>query len=173
MEREALVQKLAQSFEDKEADLENLLTHSNKVYKRTSKVIVIVLVAMVFFLAINLYLIHVFDKNVSQMANSMQTMSKNMTLVTEDVQHMSSSLSRISLNTQLLPPVTEKMTEINNNIEHLNLTFGDVQKNVRAITPDVQKINGSLHNMAVRFDRVNHNMGKIVNNVNQMSRTLP
>jgi uncharacterized protein YoxC len=168
-----VIAQLDSDMQKLESQLEMITTRSHSIYKRTTIIMRTVFYSIGFLTLLNFYFLFDFGKNILVMIGNMEDMYELFGHVTAEVNTITKDVVSMSGNVELIPQISQKMSSMNDTVTQMTGNINTMQGNVSGMNEDVASINQNMTDMSGRFENVNRNMDVMVNNVNQMSRSIP
>lgn len=168
-----VIQEMEAYLDSTEAQFKRIKQNSDRIYKRTSRVIQIVFFSIGLVLIANMYFIYDFTQGILSMISSMNEMYLHFGNMTAHVHGITESVVSMTTHIEVLPNMAENINSMNHTVANMNNNVQSMQGEVGIMAQDVGSINNSLGDMTHRFDQVNGDMDKIGESVHQMSRVVP
>ena len=146
---------------------------SNRIYRRTTRIIKTVFISIGLLLVANIYFIYDFRQGIVTMTSSMTDMYDHFGNMHNQVHGITESVVKMTNHIDVLPSMNESMTSMDHTLVNINADVQFMQVEVGLMSKDVGSINHNITDMTYRFDQVNDNMNKIGDSVHQMSRSIP
>ena len=169
-----------QVLEDMEAYLnateihyEAIEKNSNKIYKKTTRIINTVFLSIGVLLVINIYFIYNFGEGVIMMLTSMNEMYEHFGNMSVQVHGISDSVAKMTTHIDGLPTMAESINSMSNTVLNMNTNVQLMQGEVGFMAKDIGSINQNITDMTYNFEQVTNNMITIGHDVNQMSLIIP
>lgn len=156
-----------------EAHFQVIQKNSDKIYKRTTRVIQTVFATIGILLLFNLYFIYDFSKGILSMTSSMQGMYIHFGKMTDQVHGITKSVKDMTSHIDVLPSMAKSMDSMNQSVTNINTNVHYMQGEVGLMHKDVDSINTNMSDMSYRFEQTNGNIDEIESSVHQMSRAIP
>jgi len=156
-----------------EMNYEVIQKNSNRIYRRTTRIIKTVFILIGLMLLINTYYIYDFGEGIVLMVSSMNEMYAHFANMGNQVQGITQAVEKMTSHIEVLPSMVESMNSMNQTVVEMNSNVQLMQGEVNYMAKDVDSINNNMTDMSYRFEELNYNMDNIGDSVHEMSRTIP
>lgn len=168
-----VVDEIDTYLENTEKHYEVIQKNSNRIYKRTTRIIKSVFFLTGILLMINIYFVYNFGTGIISMASNMNEMYAYFGKMSHEVHEITESVQKMTVHIGVLENMNESMFSMNNTMTDINGNVESMQGEIRVISEDVSFIHGHITDIGSRLDEVNGNMYDVGDNVHEMSRTIP
>jgi len=156
-----------------EMNYEVIQKNSNRIYRRTTRIIKTVFILIGLMLLINTYYIYDFGEGIVLMVSSMNEMYVHFANMGNQMQGITQAVEKMTSHVEVLPSMAESMNSMNQTVVEMNSNVQLMQGEVNYMAKDVDSINNNMTDMSYQFDELNYNMYNIGDSVHEISRTIP
>jgi len=156
-----------------ESNYQMIQKNSERVYRRTTRIIKTVFILLGLLLVVNTYFIYNFGEEIVLMVSKMNDMYVHFGNMATQVDGITRSVEQMSSHVNVLPQMNDSMNSMSNTVSGMNTNVHVMQTEVDYMAQDINTINDNMTSMTHRFDQVNENMLHIEDDVDQMSRIVP
>ena len=171
--KQQVIEEMAVYLNATEMNYEVIRKNSDRIYRRTTRIIKIVFFSIGLLLVSNAYFIYNFGEAIVSMVSSMDDMYIHFGNMATQVHGITESVVNMTAHVEALPIMAESMDSMNNTVGNMNTNVQLMNNDIWLMSKDIGSINHSIIDITYHFDQVNENMNNIGGDVNQMSRIIP
>lgn len=147
--------------------------NSERIYKRTTRIMRTVFISIGVLLAVNVYFIYDFGAGIISMVSNMNKMYTHFGNMAIQVHGIAGSVKKMTSHVEVLPKIAQSMDSMNHTVDNMNTNVHLMQSEVNLMANNVDGINNNMISMSDRFEKVNGNVHSIDKNAHQMSELMP
>jgi len=123
-----------------EQSYEVIEKNSNRIYRRTTRIIKTVFSVIGILLVVNMYFIYGFGNGILSMVSSMEQMYTHFGKMSVQVSSITRSVEKMSSHVDVLPEMATSIDNINQDMVHMSKSFEQVNKDMDNVENSVNDI---------------------------------
>ena len=168
-----VIEEMEVYLNETEIKYQIIQNNSDRIYKRTTRIIKTVFSLIGLLLLINIYFIYNFGEGIVSMLSSMNEMYTHFGNMGNQVSGITESVVKMTAHITVLPDMAESMDSITNTVVNMNTNVHSMQGEVSYMAIDMGSINNDMSDMTNRFELLNESMTHMGSSVHDMSRIIP